>query len=285
VADKACTDLIKSGCDKTEACAPYGIIAAFGDLATCVARGRLACPALFNAPGTGGSPAAAEACAAATTTESCTDLFDNVPPAACVFHGTAALAGACGADADCSADAYCDFSSGQSCGVCKARSASGGTCVADDSCQVGLVCLKQNNAMTGSCVAPGPQGASCDATHPCLATLGCSAAGTCGPLLGAGAPCTVQNCDTYHGLYCDPQKLVCTQVQTATTGGACGYVTNLYTICTASVCVLNNGSTTLGKCQAPAIEGMHCDLTNGPQCLLPAFCAGGVCILPSTTCR
>jgi hypothetical protein len=288
VEEQACTDLVTAGCNRLNECAPYGLIAVFGDMNTCIARGKLACPSLFHAPGTGGSPMAAEACVAATMSISCQDLLDNVPASACVFHGTRPLGASCGADADCSANAYCDFSSGKVCGVCTARLASGGTCVGDSYCQTGLVCGKStnNNATTGTCIAPGDQGAKCDSTHPCLATLGCSAAGTCGSYLQLGASCTAQNCDLLHGLYCDPVKHVCIQSHTASAGATCGYAMGAYSICTSSdSCVLASSTAISGTCLAAAGDGKSCNVSNGPECLLPAFCVGGVCTMPSTTCH
>jgi hypothetical protein len=284
--EPACTDLVASGCNRLQECAPYGTIAAFGDVATCIARGKLACPSLFNAPGTGATPSAAEACSKAYMSATCDDLLDNVPPAVCIFQGSIAMGGTCGADAHCAGNALCDLSSGQVCGVCKARVGSGSTCIVSDNCLTGLVCAYATNATSGTCVAPGGQGATCDTTHPCRATLGCSAAGTCGPLLGMGAHCTVQNCDALHGLYCNPTTLVCEQVQSAMPGSTCGLSMGSYAICTASArCSFPSASATAGTCVGTVSEGMSCNATSGAPCLLPAYCANGVCTLPSTTCH
>jgi hypothetical protein len=283
--DAACTAFVEAVCARLQACAPFAITYFFGDLATCAARGRLNCPSLFNSSGTGASPSAVQACARAYPTTTCDDLLSNKPPSACVFQGSLAAGAACGADAQCSSSAYCNIAVGQTCGACAPRLAAGGTCSADANCQTGMVCFKQNNAPTGSCVVPGGQGATCDATHPCLQTLGCSAAGTCGPALGAGAPCSVQNCDFLHGLYCNTLTRVCARIQESGAGNPCGItLTATYAVCTASGrCALATGSTTSGTCEATAADGAMCDAANGPPCLGPAVCQGGVCTLPDAT--
>jgi hypothetical protein len=286
--DQACSDLVTGLCSKLEACAPFAIVLSFGDINTCIARLKLACPSLFNSTGTGMNPSNAEACANAYATAACEDVLGNRSFDACVFPGSVAAGAGCGENSQCAADAYCNFSGGQPCGVCSPRLAGGATCSADGNCQSGLVCAKQNNAATGTCVAPGGQGAACDATHPCLATLGCSAAGACGPLLAAGAPCTVQNCDTLHGLYCNPQTHICAQITAAGPGSPCGYsmAAGSYSLCAASGrCVLASGAMAIGTCEATAKDGMSCDSTNGPPCISPAFCSGGVCSLPSSGCH
>lgn len=285
--DQACTDLITSLCNKILACAPIEITLAFGNVATCIAREKLACPATFGASGTGATPGGAEACAQGYAAATCDDLLANRPPSACALPGSAGNGAGCGVDSQCATAAFCNIPVGMGCGVCSPKLAAGGSCRADGNCQSGLVCAKANNAATGTCTAPGGQGASCDSTHPCLATLGCSPGGTCGPPLGAGSPCTVQNCDLLHGLYCNTLTNVCAQVQTASPGNACGVTfTASFAICTASAqCKLATGSTTMGTCEATAADGASCDPTNGPPCLPPTTCVGGVCALPSASCR
>jgi hypothetical protein len=286
--DQACSDLVTGLCSKLQACAPFAVTLTFGDVNTCIARLKLACPSLFSSPGTGINPSTAEACANAYAMATCDDILANKSLDACVFPGSVTAGAACGQNAQCVPNAYCNFSAGQTCGVCSPRLAGGGTCGSDGNCQSGLVCAKANNAATGSCVAPGGQGAACDAMHPCLSTLGCSAAGVCGPLLTAGAPCSMQNCDTLHGLYCNPQTNICAPVQPAGPASPCGFMMadGSYSLCVASGrCALASGSTTTGTCEATAKDGTSCDPANGPPCLSPAACLGGVCTLPSASCH
>jgi hypothetical protein len=286
--DKACTDLATSLCSKLASCAPAAIPVTTGDLATCIARTKLVCPALYMAPGTGGSPSSAEACAQAYTTASCDDVLGNKYPSGCVVSGKQATGAPCGADGQCSPSDYCNLTTTQICGVCTQRVAAGGTCTLNDNCQFGMVCAYATNATTGNCVVPGGQSATCDTTHPCLATLGCAANGKCGPYLMQGAPCTVQNCDVPHGLFCNPVSHACEQAQTVGPGSMCGYATatGAYSVCLASArCALPSASSTVGTCEATAMDGKSCDLTNGPHCFSPAYCAAGVCVLPSATCQ
>jgi hypothetical protein len=278
--DQACADLASSLCHKLETCAPLLISLVWGDEASCIAREQLACPALFNAPGTAITASNADACAPAYMAATCEDVVANKTPSACAFHGSIPNGGGCAVDAQCGNGAYCNLSGGQACGVCSPRASAGGACRDDGNCQSGLVCAKPNNSATGSCAEPGGQGAVCDSTHPCLATLGCTSAGTCGAVLGAGAPCATQACDLLHGFYCNASK-ICGQIQTAAPGNTCGNST----VCAASGrCVLATGSAT-GTCEATAADGQACDASRGPPCRPPAFCAAGTCTLPSANCR
>jgi hypothetical protein len=286
--DVACADLASSLCNKFQSCAPFLVSYLWGDIGTCVAREKLACPALFGAAGAGITVDRAEACAPAFMLATCEEVLANKTPSACAFHGSVPAGGPCAVDAQCSDSAYCDLSGGQKCGVCAARLAAGGTCTADGNCQRGLVCAKSSTSTTGSCAEPGGQGAACDSTHPCLATLGCTSAGVCGAYLGAGAPCTTGACDSLHGLYCNPATHVCGQIQLESAGNPCGYsmTDGSYAICAASGrCALATGSKTNGTCEATAADGQACDAMRGPPCLAPANCATGTCALPSANCR
>jgi hypothetical protein len=283
--DAACTALTAALCSKLQSCAPFLITIVYGTAATCIDRARLSCPSLFGASGTGVTAGSAMACAQGYMAVGCEDLLANKPPSACAFQGSMVAGAVCGEDSQCSPDAYCTFSAGQGCGVCSPRLSEGDTCGADGNCQPGLICAKQNNAATGNCVNPGVQGAPCDGAHPCLRTLACAADGTCGPALGAGAPCTVQNCDELHGLYCNPLRQVCARLQTATPGGPCGlsFVDGSFTVCTASAMCKTAAGSMSGTCEATAPEGAACDATGGPPCLAPAVCANGVCTLPNAS--
>src|SRR5215472_13668223 len=107
--DQACTDLASSLCNKIQACAPFLIALVWGDMATCLARESLACPALFNAPGTGITVSGAEACAPAYMAASCEDTVSNKTPAACAFYGSVATGGSCVENSQCSDGDYCDL--------------------------------------------------------------------------------------------------------------------------------------------------------------------------------
>jgi hypothetical protein len=66
---------------------------------------------------------------------------------------------------------------------------------------------------------------------------------------------------------------VCTPVVYAKVGEACGITGMMYAVCTASA------DCKMQKCVAPATDGAPCDATNGPGCLAPAKCVGGLCKL------
>jgi hypothetical protein len=80
--DQACSDLASARCAKRMSCGSTSIQRVFGDLATCLAREKLACMNGLAAKGTGNSAAAAETCAAAYPAQSCADFFVGNPPEA-----------------------------------------------------------------------------------------------------------------------------------------------------------------------------------------------------------
>jgi hypothetical protein len=280
--DQACLDLATAGCKRVAFCAPALVTLGYGDLATCVARTRLACSISIAAPGTGITPSNAEDCAKASETATCDDLLDNNPPRACVAAGTVLAGGVCGDTSQCGAGGFCNVAAGQACGVCGARVGGGGSCRSTAECQAGLTCTVPASASIGTCVAPGGPGGACDATHPCQASLACTS-NTCGTPLGAGVACTTPNCDTLNGLYCSPQSHVCAQATIAGPGAACGVSLTAATVavCGAGGRCKTSGTSTSGTCQAAAADGKSCDSVNGPFCLTPARCANGVCVLPA----
>src|SRR5579862_1624686 len=82
--DQACTDLATSLCTRLGSCATILVPVEFGDMATCVARGKLSCATSFAANGTGLTTNAAESCAQAYGGASCDDLLGNKLPSACI---------------------------------------------------------------------------------------------------------------------------------------------------------------------------------------------------------
>jgi hypothetical protein len=134
-------------------------------------------------------------------------------------------------------------------------------------------------------------GSPCSAAQPCLRTLSCNK-GTCATPLGAGANCEPtldqsQNpCDGAKGLFCHGQTKVCTSVGTAAAGAACGFIDKNIVLCTAGAQCKTAPGALSGTCQATAADGATCDDTNGPKCVAPAHCVGGVCkITDPSSCK
>jgi hypothetical protein len=164
------------------------------------------------------------------------------------------------------------------CGTCGPKPADGTSC-ANQECGEGLQCA--NNV----CVTPGAAGAACDNNKPCRGGLACKAAtpggntGTCAIALKQGETCQEllgplnAGCDPAKGLFCHPTMGVCTQVVYAKVGEACGITGTMFAVCTASA------ECRMQKCVAPAVDGAPCNTQNGPGCLAPAKCVGGLCKL------
>jgi hypothetical protein len=289
-AAQAASDVASALCTRIQACTPFLIQVAYGDLATCTSRTTATPTATLAAPGTGWVSSAAEECAQAIPGVSCDDALGNALPAACrPPAGQLALGAACGDSAQC-ASAYCNLGAGGKCGTCAAAlGATGSACFRDGDCAIGTVCngsdLTKKPEVAGQCAALGAAGAACDGARPCLKTLACSA-GACATPGATSASCTQTgsdffgSCDELTGDYCSKATGgACTTISLATAGGACGTINNALTSCSGSgTCPPTGASAT---CVAPAADFGNCDPVNGPSCLSPAQCIGGVCTLPT----
>ena len=281
----ACTNLFTASCNKLNECAPFYLAVMYGTVETCISRltqGAAPYPAPLppeligdccQGLGTRIAPGAIEACAQAIPLESCDQSLSGDDTPACIFAGP--NRGYCAVDLDCDeATEYCSGSDGQACiGDCLPRQPAGTSCTGDDVCQTGLVCA------LGSCVTRGAQGAGCDAGHPCLPTLFCGPGGTCQPPLPVNSPCTVQDCDEFHGVFCSTAGL-CQQYTAGAPGASC----NGFCSASGSCWTLADAGATGGTCGLAAADGFNlanqCDPTNGPFCLPPARCVSGACEPP-----
>jgi hypothetical protein len=292
---KACADLVKERCTHSDACsANHGTQTLYGDEATCEARGQISCLSALDAPGTSATAATTEACAMAGASESCADLLDNNPPAACVpSPGKVATGGACGANGQCQST-FCAIAKNAVCGTCAPQPKAGDSC-ATFACGRNLNC----DRTTQICVVPAAAGAACSKDETCAAGLSCVGAnammmtmGTCQTAGSkAGDMCDPKaqkapTCDRNLGLYCDPVSKACASVTYVGANQPCGVVAGGFGVCTGGgLCVMPAGAKA-GTCSAPAADGAACDAMNGPPCLRPAECvvpAGstkGVCTLP-----
>ena len=277
-ADKACTDLAASLCTQIQNCAAPLISTGYGDVATCQARAKLGCMPTLMAPGTSATPDKLDKCATALSASTCDALYTRDPPTACLPDpGKLADGAACGDDAQC-ANKYCKKPANAVCGVCAAHATAGGACTVDTDCDVKLAC--GNNV----CVAYGALGGTCDAGHPCAPPNVCKS-GTCAMPAEAGQACTPSlsggDCDETKGLFCNPSSVtagVCAVATFAGPGQPCGLVNGGVVGCSGGARCVRTGA--MGTCLAPAADGAACDSTNGPDCVAPAECVGGVCKLP-----
>ncbi len=318
-ADSACTVLAQAQCSRRQVCAdtvasqggtatyPDGVyvLKNYGDMATCLARQKLACMNSVSAPGTGTSPGQLEKCAAEFATWSCVDLFDNGanPPPDCALPGklpngaVCAFAGqcasrfcsgtknaACGTCADQPIDgtscATSGCAPGQSCKtessgdmLCRDRLALGDvTCTSDTVCDAFSSCVgasASDPTKTGVCTASSTSvEAACGGTNPgCVGDLGLACLGAAG----------AKTCETIAYVHA---PAACATLPDASRAD-----------CVAGDCFTPSAPATTtdtnATCLAKVQEGAACDSQVGPLCLAPARCVlsasgttTGTCVLP-----
>jgi hypothetical protein len=275
----ACTAWATHYCDRLAACAPVSLAVDYGDEASCVDRGRPACLSALRAPSTGATPSTVTACAQAYETASCEDVVVGRPPPACRVAGSLPTGAACGDDWQCAAAngaGHCKMAPDEGCGTCAVLGGPRDSCDSDRDCQYGLVCYF-------TCMAPVAAGEACDGmTRQCQQTLICLDY-MCSRPYQAGAACSARAdpCDRDHGLYCDPEKKVCSPYAAAEVGAPCGSGI----LCRASTCMTDDPTET-ARCVAAADDGARCDPQNGRPCRAPARCQDGVCrALDPSRCR
>jgi hypothetical protein len=294
---EAASNIAGALCAKINTCTGFYVQSAYGDLATCQSREASLFEEAITAKGTGWTTVAIKECALAIPQTSCDDALGHQLPSAC--HppaGQLASGATCGDNAQCSSG-YCNLGAGGKCGTCAAGlGAAGATCYRDDDCAFGTVCVGNDVTASpekqGHCTALAAGGATCDDAHPCMKTLAChgdSSTGMCAGPDAAGANCNqigadfAGNCDELSGNYCSKVSGgTCTQIALVAAGQPCGVVGGVLNACTASGKCGGSSS----SCVAPAADFGNCDATNGPGCMAPAQCIGGMCIRPSpATCN
>jgi hypothetical protein len=258
--DQAASDAASALCSRYNACSAFFVESEFGDVTSCTSALKAIVADSLSANGTAQTPADVEKCAAKIPSVSCDDAFNHNLPSECQ-----PVAG---------------------------PSANGAACADASQCQSAF-CNKPANATCGACGAAPTTGAQCDKTqHPCKSSLTCKN-GACATPDGAGASCTpgakgdiFGSCDVLAGTYCDPRTSICAKINLVGAGQACLLVNGTVVLCSSKgACNAPQGAT-MGVCEAAAAPGANCDATNGPNCLRPAKCAGGVCKTPNAaSCR
>jgi hypothetical protein len=254
----------------------------FGDEATCLSRGELACAALGSLPGLEPAAAAWGACAGALSQMSCAqiatiierpDLMEcRLPP------GTLTAGAPCRYSEQCGSG-RCSIEKGAACGTCAANADAGTGCKSDRDCLGGQQCAGYLGKL--ACHPYRNEGDPCDSTFSCNLGLTCSsrtAGGTCvrPALAGQGQPCTAENalsCDLLSGLACDSSARKCVPISLASEGQACGLVNGAPVACKAGRCRIEWGMST-GHCSGVAADGAGC--ASSDSCLYPATC--GTCL-------
>jgi hypothetical protein len=291
---QACADLAKARCARSAACSNgTNVVRQYGDMNTCVAREQLACTLGEGAPQAGGSPAAAELCAAALANTSCADFLGNNPPPQCVNKGLSGNGAPCVFAGQC-ASTYCLNDKTSLCGICGDAPPPGISC-SNDNCARQQICTVR----TMTCQKLAQLGETCDnTTLICAPDLGCdipngATTSTCAPTIATlGAPCggALGVCDATLGLSCTARK--CVAIDYAGDGAACGSFTiggfggcGFGGSCYTASGIAQVGE--MGVCKAAAADGKPCEIAVGPPCLLPARCVvsgggtSGVCTLPA----
>ena len=299
---QACSDLAMARCNLRSACSlpqgvdgvGAGVLEAYGDMPTCLAREALGCSSALAAPGTGDSPAAVEACLQKLSSYSCADFFDDLPPTDCLRLGARPDGAPCTFDAQCQSGA-CAGTEIAVCGTCGAPAGDGEDCSAT-SCVRGDRCL----AATSTCATLASFGETCDDMHPCATGLSCAGGdapamtpSTCqiaGTRVGASCGGARPGCDETRALFCAGTGDDASCAQASAGGTACGQLPDgTRAGCVAGACDTDTGPATgadIGTCKPFAPDGYACDTALGPGCVAPARCVtypgstAGICTLP-----
>jgi hypothetical protein len=268
-------------CSRIDACSGGALIKQrYGDMTTCVLRQELTCAASLAAPATSATPEDNRACADALPGESCEDLIDNNPVAACSPHpGPGAMGAPCAFSGQCQS-AYCLVHDGQGCGTCAPSPPDGTPCKMVFECGNNQLCL----STTGTCTTWVQLNGACGMTLACGAGLTCNS--VCEVAVATpGAACdptlkTAPACDRNQGLYCDPMSMKCAPITYNPGGQPCSTAFNTSQLCAASGLCVN------GICVAAAADGSPCNETTGPPCLTGGRCVAGICkVLDGASCH
>jgi hypothetical protein len=276
-----CSQIAQGFCDVVSRCLKGWIETAFGDIATCAGRLRLACEDAKAAPGSTLTAAAQNSCLQGLAAASCADVIDR-KFTGCDIPGTRVDGMGCAHNGQCASN-LCR-SSETLCGACGPKAAAGGACTEDEECTTGLVCPEVDG--TRRCVARAPAGMACSRTQPCAYGFACDG-NLCVAAGKAGATCRrpggdlVGTCDGTQYLFCGSGN-VCQVIPTASAGQPCGVIGNGYVGCAGGTYCRTNALSFTGVCANTAADGTACGpLPAGPPCVAPATCVDGLCRLPS----
>jgi hypothetical protein len=287
--DQACGMVAAARCMQRQSCSNgFSITRQYGDMATCLQREKLQCQIGFDAPDSGRSVSAAQSCAAAYASQSCSDFFNGVLPAACLTTGARSSGRSCALAAQCASD-FCVDDKTSPCGTCGAAPLPGASCLSSG-CDQNQECVSG----TGLCQTYGASGDSCDDAHPCGGGLSCAGA-TCQTAvaqLGASCGGKLPGCDSFMGFSCAGMAgtRTCVAMMLVGDGKPCGNQSDgSFVNCAAGTCYTSTGvvlSGQQGTCKANAPDGAACDVALGPSCVAPARCfvggagTAGVCTVP-----
>ena len=284
-ADQACADLAAALCDRSFACAALYSDVTYGDAASCKTRLKASCLGSLSSPSVTETPKMTSDCATAVNAAACEPLLAKRTLDACIpAPGGVSNGGACGDPEQC-ASGFCAYASDSICGVCAALPSPGDACI-------NLQCGREMTCVNGKCQKPGMVGDACSTRdQPCAPGLSCFG-GKCVKGGGPGATCDkvevdAPDCDGTQGVFCNISTKVCQKALEAKAGETCGLSGSDYKLCVAgAVCKLAAGAFS-GTCIAPAADGAACSAgTDGPGCLQPAYCIGGVCkVADAKSCR
>jgi hypothetical protein len=285
-AAQACGDSAHARCSLIAKCSPAILSNTYVNEATCETRLKVNCLDQLAAPGTGATAETTEACAVALPSETCDQLLDDQPVAACAQKtGSMSIGEMCAFPGQCQTG-FCAIQPGAACGTCQNAPQPGDSCARLTTCGDLLTCLTTVDLCESFSTT------SCGPTQPCGAGLSCvgatsSAPGTCEAAVEtAGNVCDPTQkkgpaCDRNALLTCSSSKNSCVALALVSAGAPCGVVNGASVLCAAAgTCVTTAADAgpdggdagTVSNCQAAATDGLPCDLTKGPYCIAPARC-------------
>jgi hypothetical protein len=261
-----CTDFGIAWCEKNRQCLTRDV-ESLGGAAVCPARMKIWCENILAAPpDSNWTPANFKTCITSWSALTCDEWTDFdleiLKGPSCFVPGKRGEGAGCWSFAQCGSG---ECLGDTACGRCRPRIPADGACMFDSDCQRGLVCGQMK------CVVPMNLGGACADARPCRRSLLCRG-GACRPRAQEGESCDDHQ-DCAGGLLCNFTK------------GTCGLAVVSPARCSSrepdgTVLYCAGGTTcdqTNQMCVANAGDGQACVEEATPDCLWPAFCAGGTC--------
>ena len=186
MADEVCERVARASCQKYSECLPAYVPLNFGDTETCVAQyKKILCLNRLGLEDSSVTLEAQEACAAATTTATCAQWFNNdVAVSACFFDkpGKRPRYAVCGTSQQCETN-NCETSPESDCGTCGPPLKGPGAVCTVGTCAGNLQCL------SGHCGLLRGQGEPCSTHLECQYEFQCVNF-RCAVAPKAGEPCS-----------------------------------------------------------------------------------------------
>lgn len=285
----ACSKYASVVCEWHKSCGPASFSITYHDVIDCQQQTDGLCRSRLSLKGVGDTSINRDACTAAVTGRTCSDLSPPQPAACRNVPGTFALGASCVGD-QCKAGLYCHIPNDSPCGSCRAEVPDGELCgltINHSGCKPGSVCRA---AVPGSggplkCIPTAKDGDACGGIAGVICESGTLClTGRCVSIRTrkVGAACTGGGeCDSLEGS-CNLLTRRCEALRIVALGEPCGSLgdgSSLVVNCIAGTSCVSSVGALVRTCTADLPLGTACDRRNGSRCARPGHCNDGICRL------